>query len=305
MNAERATLQTCDEDGPHHDETGKVVGSTLRAEPSPPRLGPVQTLGEVAQDIDRVIEWSIQAQSAIGYFAVLYKRVTVAIAEAIDDGLFDDGPRMEQLALAFARRYFGALNGFFYPGQHDDPSLPWEVSFVGDQRPDNQSTMLQHMMTGINAHITFDLGLSAVTIAPDSLAALENDFNRVNALLCSQIPGMLDIVEQLSPTVRTIRRLVPNEVGLLKRMLMKQRTSAWYFAVSMAINPQHARERRVNQESWSAALGAWYLQPPARLTAFPLLVRAIAKRESHDVEANILALQGTGSSPVKMAHACL
>jgi hypothetical protein len=234
-----------------------------------------------------------------------YQRVTAAIAAAIDDGLFDDGPRMEQLALAFARRYFGALNGFFRPGEHDRPTLPWEVAFVGDQGAGNQSTMLQHMMTGVNAHITFDLGLAAVTVAPHSLAALEDDFNRVNALLCSQIPGMLDIVEQLSPTVRTIRRLVPNEVGLLKRMLMKQRKSAWYFAVSTAMNPEHARERRVNQESWSAALGAWYLQPPARLTAFPLFVRAIAKRESRDVEKNILALQGTSTSPVKMAHAYL
>ena len=34
---------------------------------------------------------------------------------------------------------------------------------------------------------------------------LENDYNRVNALLCSQIPGILDVVEQLSPELRWVR----------------------------------------------------------------------------------------------------
>jgi hypothetical protein len=86
---------------------------------------------------------------------------------------------------------------------------------------------------------------------------------------------------------------------------MKLRQSAWYFAVFTALNPPHATERRVNQESWSAAIGAWYLQPPARLTPFPMIVRAIAKRESRDVAANILALQGTTTTPVKIARAYL
>jgi type I restriction-modification system DNA methylase subunit len=36
--------------------------------------------------------------------------------------------------------------------------------------------------------------------------------------------------------------------------------------------------------------GAWYLQPPTRFTPFPMLVRAIAKRESRDVAANLRAL---------------
>jgi Family of unknown function (DUF5995) len=304
MNSDSGTRETRDEGSPCRGSSGKVVGPSSQPAPAPPRLEPVQTIADVARNIDRILDWSIEAQSTIGYFAALYKRVTVAIGDAIDDGVFDDGPRMERLDVAFARRYFNALNAYFYPGEYDELTLPWEVAFVGDKN-DNQSTMLQHMLTGLNAHITFDLGLAAVAIAPDSLAALETDFNRVNAVLCSQIPGMLDVVQQLSPVVRQIRRVVPNEVGLLKRMLMKLRQSAWYFAVFSALHPEHAREKRVNQQSWTAALGAWYLQPPARLTAFPVLVRAIAKRESRDVGKNILALQGVSNTPVKMTRAYL
>ena len=265
-------------------------------------MSQAQTIDEVARNIDLVVEWSIEARSAVGYFAVLYKRVTAAIANAIAEDVFDDGPRMEQLALAFARRYCHALNAYFHPDDNDRPTLPWEVAFVGDQRADRQATMLQHMMTGLNAHITFDLGQAAVAVSPESLDALEADFNRVNAVLCAQIPDMLDVVEQLSPRVRLIRRIVPNEVGLLKRMLMKLRTSAWYFAVAMALNPEREREIRVNQQSWSAALGAWYLQPPRQLRAVPLLVRWIASCESRDVAANIQALDGIDKPPARTIH---
>ena len=228
------------------------------ARPRPPfpleRLEEPDTIDDVLRNIDQIIDWSINAQSNIGYFAVLYKRVTVAIREAINDGVFDDGHRIEQLDVVFAHRYFNALNSYFYPDEYQGPTLPWEVAFVGDQN--DQAIILQHMMTGLNAHITFDLGLAVLAIAANSLDKLENDFNRVNALLCSQIPGILGVVEQLSPEFRWIRRVLPNEVALLKRMVTKLRRSAWYFAIYMALHPENAREKRVNQESWTAAMGA-------------------------------------------------
>jgi hypothetical protein len=304
MKSDSGTLPTR-RGAPHRDSIEDVSSEPQQPDPGPPRLGPAETIDDVARNIELVVSWSIEARSAIGYFAVLYKRVTAAISDAIDDDVFDDGPRMEQLALAFARRYFHALNAFFHPDDYDRPTLPWEVAFVGDQRADRQATILQHMMTGLNAHITFDLGQAAVAVAPESLDALEADFNRVNALLCAQIPDMLDVIEQLSPRVRVIRRIVPDEVGLLKRMLMKLRTSAWYFAVAVALNPDHERERLVNQQSWSAALGAWYLQPPRQLRVVPLLVRWIAGRESPDVAANITALDGIDKPPAKTIRSYL
>ena len=263
------------------------------------------SIDDVLRTIDQVLDWSINAQSNIGYFATLYKRVTVAIRDAINEGVFDDGRRMEQLDVAFARRYFNALNAFFYPDEYQGPTLPWEVAFVGDRN--DQAIILQHMMTGLNAHITFDLGLAVLAVAANSLDTLENDFNRVNALLCSQIPGILDVVEQLSPEFRVIRRVLPSavEVALLKRMVTKLRRSAWYFAIYMDLHPESARERRVNQASWTAATGAWYLQPPARLTPFPILVRAIAKRESRNVAGNLRALETVKNTPEKLDKAYL
>jgi hypothetical protein len=277
--------------------------------PSPPlpleRLEEPETIDDVLRTIDQILEWSVTAQSNIGYFATLYKRVTVAIRDAIDDGVFDDGRRIEQLDVVFARRYVNALNAYFYPDEYQGPTLPWEVAFVGDQN--DQAIILQHMMTGLNAHITFDLGIAVLAVAANCLDKLENDYNRVNALLCSQIPGILGVVEQLSPEYRVIRRVLPNkvEVALLKRMVTKLRRSAWYFAIYMDLHPESARERRVNQASWTAAMGAWYLQPPARLTPFPILVRAIAKRESRDVAANLRALETIKNTPEKLDESYL
>jgi hypothetical protein len=271
--------------------------------PQMARLDEPSTIDDVARNIDQVVEWAIKAESHIGYFAALYKRVTLALRDGINEGVFEDADRIGQLGVAFSQRYFDSLNAYFYPDEYQGLTLPWEVSFVGDQ--DNRAIMLQHMMAGLNAHITFDLGIAALAVAGDSLDALETDFNRVNALLCSQIPGILDVVERLSPELRWARLLIPNEVRVLKRMLTKLRRSAWFFAIYLAQNPDNARQKRAGQAAWTSALGSWYLQPPARLTALPVLVRVIAKRESRDIAGNIMALEGTMNSPEKLNEAYL
>ena len=143
--------------------------------------------------IDDIIDWSIKAESPIGYFAALYRRCTLAIREAIDENVFDDGHRMEELDVAFGRRYFNALNAYFHPAEYQGLTLPWAVAFVGDQ--DGQAIILQHMLAGLNAHITFDLGLALLATAANSLDTLTNDYNRVNVILCAQIPGIVKVVE--------------------------------------------------------------------------------------------------------------
>jgi hypothetical protein len=267
------------------------------------RLEEAKNIDDVLRNVDQIIGWSINAESHLGYFAVVYKRVTLAIRKAINEGVFDDRRRVEELDVVFAQRYFNALNAYFYPDEHQGPTLPWDVAFVGDQ--ERQAIILQHLMSAFNAHITFDLGMACFAIAPHSLNTLENDFNRVNAVLCSQIPGVVDVMQRLSPELRWTRRLIPDELGVLDRVLMKLRKGAWLFAIYMALHPENARQKRVNQAAWTAALGAWYLQPPARLTPFPVLVRAIAKHESDDVASNIQALEGISNRPDKLNEAYL
>ena len=102
---------------------------------------------------------------------MLYRRVTLAIRQAVIDGVFTDGSRIEALDVAFAKRYFNALNAYFHPDQSRGPTLPWKVAFVGDQ--DGKAIILQHMMAGLNAHITFDLGIAVFETAAHSLRDLK------------------------------------------------------------------------------------------------------------------------------------
>jgi hypothetical protein len=124
-------------------------------------------------------------------------------------------------------------------------------------------------------------------------------------VLCSQIPGVVDVLQRLSPELRWTRRLIPDELGVLDRVLIDLRKGAWLFAIYVALHPESASQKRVNQAAWTAALGAWYLQPPARLTPFPVLVRTIAKHESDDVASNIQQLEGISNSPDKLDEAYL
>lgn len=263
--------------------------------PALPRLPDPTSIDDVIANLEVIIAWAIGARSTVGYFAALYKRVTVAIRKAVDDGMFDDGPRMQRFDVLFAGRYFTALNAYFHPGRSGGPTLPWQVAFVGDRDP--QPIIVQQMLTAINAHIGFDLGIAAATVAPTDLDSLAADFNRVNALLAGQIPGMLDVIGKLSPELRETRWLIPNETWLIKQLLVKFRTAAWDFATEIVEDPADAAVIELNHAAWMAALGAWYLHPPARLALFPILVGVIGKRESRDVSANIKALAGITDKP--------
>jgi Family of unknown function (DUF5995) len=269
--------------------------------PALDRLKEPGTIDDVLCNLDQIIDWAKKAQNGIGYFAVLYRRITLAIRDAVNDGTFINGPRIERLDVAFAKRYFNALNAYFYPDEFDGLTLPWEVAFVGDQN--HQAIILQHMMAGLNAHISFDLGLALLTVAGDWPDDLRIDYDRVNDVLCDQIPGINKEVQRLSPELRWMRLLIPDEIHAYKRMVTKMREGAWLFAIYMAMNPGNAREKTAHQEAWTAMLSSWYLQPPGRWSPFRWLVRAVAKHEKPNVQNNLDALEGISKRPHKRKKA--
>src|SRR5882757_6338435 len=103
-------------------------GAAMATSPPPPAPIPrVTTIAEVIEAISSIIDWSITASSRLGYFAALYKRITIAVGDAIDEGAFHDGPLMERFDVAFASRYFDALNGHFHPDAFPRPTRSWQV----------------------------------------------------------------------------------------------------------------------------------------------------------------------------------
>lgn len=67
------------------------------------------TITEVVQHLDEILQWSRNNQSRLGYFAALYRAVTVNVKERLGTGFFHDDARLEQVGVVFANRYFAAF----------------------------------------------------------------------------------------------------------------------------------------------------------------------------------------------------
>ncbi|MCV7111797.1 DUF5995 family protein [Mycolicibacterium setense] len=278
-----------------------MTTQTLVLEP----LEEATTFDGVVRSLDAIIDWSIEAESTIGYFAVLYKRGTIAIKRAVEDGKFRDPQWIEQLDCVFAKRYFDALNAFFHPDRYERQALtlPWEVAFINHHN--TRASMLQHMVASLNAHICYDLGIAVVELSADRLREIKPDFDRVNGLVALQTPDMLDIVQRRSPRLRLLRLAIPKEDVFIKTTLTQFREGAWNFAIGLALAQDATHEKRVHQIAWAAGLGAWYLEPPKKWPPIALLLRGITSNESRDVAGNLRALAGIADHPKESARSFL
>jgi uncharacterized protein DUF5995 len=262
---------------------------------SPPPIPAATTIQQVVSALETIIEWSIDASCRLGYFAAMYKRVTVAVGIAVDQGKFEDGARLERLDAAFANRYFDALNGHFHPDRFPRPTHSWQVTFDAASRP--EPILVQHMFAGVNAHIGLDLGIASERICPGpELLTLQEDFNRINAVLASQVTGLLDDINELSPVLANLYSVLKNEqIELINDAVQGYRDSAWRFALILAATPGFADPAAiVVRDLQIAQQGALYFKPPAPISAF---VSAIAAQESRDIAANLRVLNDLASTP--------
>lgn len=69
-----------------------------------PAFTPAATIDQVIARLDTAIDRARRENSRLGFFACLYRQVTVRVSEGIAAGRFQDGPRMERLDVIFANR---------------------------------------------------------------------------------------------------------------------------------------------------------------------------------------------------------
>jgi hypothetical protein len=269
------------------------------ATPAPPAPFPPMTrLDAVVSALDSVIEWAIAASSRLGYFAALYKRITIAVAVAVENGAFEDGPRMERFDAAFASRYFDALNGYFHPNKFPRPTRSWQKTFDAVHRDD--LIILQHMLAGVNAHIDLDLGIAAQNIAPAmKLPTLHEDFNTINAVLASQVEGLVDDINLLSPDLADLYQILAgNEIFLINQAIAAMRDSAWRFAMVLAFVPGFTRPLTIwTRDRKVAAQAEVIYHPPGVIGLIQATIDEIAERESRDVVRNLAVLDEIASKP--------
>jgi hypothetical protein len=240
---------------------------------------PPQTIDEVLTELDQIILRARTDRDRLGFFATLYRNVTIQVKQGIAAGLFEDGPRMERLDVTFANRYLAALDSF----RRGEPvSKCWLASFqIAATWP---PIILQHLLTGTNAHINFDLGIAAqATVPGPQLASLENDFNKINDILGGMIIKVRSNVEEVSPWIKLLDRYASQtEDRLINFSLGKARESAWLVANMINSTPADRLARKLSiLDEGVAMLGTLIGSPKEWLISLGLYV--IRVRESNDV----------------------
>lgn len=62
-------------------------------------------IDEVIARLDTIVAEARSTKDVRGYFAAMYRAVTKQIKSGIDEGRFDDGPRMNRVDTTFANYY--------------------------------------------------------------------------------------------------------------------------------------------------------------------------------------------------------
>ena len=234
-----------------------------------------ESIDGVLLSLDRVIEWSKENSSRLGYFAALYRKVTRAVKAGIADGSFADGPRMERLDVIFANRYLDALER--YHSERESTPHAWRLAFETAEQW--WPIVLQHLLLGMNAHINMDLGIAAVAcVPPGALTGVKSDFFKINGILAALVQETQEELTAVWPWLSLLDRFVgESDEGLTNVGMWLTRGHAWLLAEELALLPAEAQSVRIVRLDQEVARLGSLLVPPGRLLRFFLLLVRIGE----------------------------
>lgn len=184
------------------------------------------SIEEVVKILDHNIEQQSVQKSRLAYFAALYRRMTLAVLQHINDGFFKDSERMKRLDVVFANRYFTA---YFNWIEQKKCSRVWSCAF--EAASSTKPIVLQHLLLGINAHINLDLGLAAAEVAGQRIEAIKPDFDKINLVIESLVNEVQNELTQIWWPMRIIDN-VSNEKdeAVINFSIKMARNFAWKLA---------------------------------------------------------------------------
>lgn len=212
---------------------------------------PATTIDEVITQLTAIVEWSKQNNSRMGYFAALYRKVTIQVKKGIQENYFDDGPRMERLDVIFANRYIRACYLHF---TDQTPTKCWVRAFDATQHW--WPIVLQHLLLGMNAHINLDLGIAAAeTVPPEELQSLKGDFEKINKVLAGLVGDVQSELAQIWPVLRLLNRFLGSaQTAIINFSMEKARDAAWSFAEQLSPLPTPQRQQAIREKDEMMAL---------------------------------------------------
>lgn len=189
------------------------------------------TIEEVVHRLGREVATSIRGHDPVGFFASLYRQVTVAVADAITDGRFEDGPRMSRFDAAFGNRYFDALDAW-RAGRPCPASWRETFGLLGSRT----AVIGQHLTLGVNAHINLDLAVAAARTAPgEAIHHLRTDYFLVNEILIGVLERLQQALDEISPWMGVLDTVgLRGDEALLGISIRSSRAQAWEQALALA-----------------------------------------------------------------------
>jgi hypothetical protein len=218
-----------------------------------------ETIEEVIQSLDKIINWAKINKSRLGYFAALYRKVTVKVKEGIEKGLFENGERMERLDVIFANRY---LEAFEQSQTSKDITPSWKLAFDASKKW--RPIVLQHLLIGMNAHIDLDLGIAAAeTVGVEKLPELKNDFFKINDILVSLINEVQSELAKIWSLLKLLDYIAGEADEALVEFGMKiTRGHAWNTAEELANLSPEKRALKIRELDKSVSeIGKIILNP--------------------------------------------
>ncbi|GGI25932.1 DUF5995 family protein [Pedobacter mendelii] len=193
-------------------------------------MQPAKTINEVISLLDEIIDSSILRKSRIGYFACLYRKMTIAVKKGIDNGVFSDAMRMEKLDVIFANRY---LDAYYCQSQKTPVTLSWKAAFDLTTQP---YTVIQHLLLGMNAHINLDLGVAAAGVSKGTnIQLLKKDFNLINDVIASLINIVQKDLEEICLPMKLLKYVDnKSKESVINFSITSARNASWINAVGLS-----------------------------------------------------------------------
>jgi len=173
-------------------------------------------------------------------FLDCYARMTANMFDGIEAGRFLDAAWTSALVHHFAGFYFSAQETY-----ERTPAVvpaPWGMAFAAMTR--GETTALQHLFLGVNAHINHDLVLALGDLLRGEASALQEptqhlrhaDFSEVNRVIAETIDAVQDdVIERYTPALALLDvGLVRLDEWLIVRLISRWREEVWQQGVRLA-----------------------------------------------------------------------
>lgn len=240
-------------------------------------MPPIETIDDVIETLQNIIEDAIKNESTLGYFAALYLKVTKKVKQGISENFFEDGKRMEKLDVIFAKRY---ITAYYDYKENKAISASWEKAFSISTK--YWPIVLQHLLIGMNAHINLDLGIAAAQVSEDQpIDNLKGDFNKINVILSSLVNEVEQDLSTIWPFLKKILKFTHKIDSFLIDFSMKlARDGAWNFAVKLSSTPEKDKLQSIKERDEKVAQKASIIINPGVIPQIIFMIVRVGERGS-------------------------